>query len=130
MTFLSHWDHIHLRSADPDAAGAFYVTMLGGEHRARTVTGDQLRVTVALAGVLLFIDRAEPGAAATPEPPVHGLDHIALTVPDLDAALAALKEQGVEIVSGPTDVRPGLRIAFLRAPDRVRIELLERHPAS
>ena len=126
MTFAAQWDHVHLRSADPDAAGAFYEAMLGAEHRARAETGGQLRVTVALAGVLLFIDRAEPGAAATPEPPVHGLDHIALTVPDLDAALDALKGRGVEIVSGPTDVRPGLRIAFLRAPDRVRVELLER----
>lgn len=128
MTFSTRWDHVHLRSADPDAAAAFYETMLGAERRARAENGDQLRVTVALAGVPLFIDRAAPDAAAAPEPPVQGLDHIGLAVQDIDAALDALKAKGVVILSGPTAVRPGLRIAFVQAPDRVRVELLERRP--
>lgn len=130
MTLSLRWDHIHLRSAEPDTAAAFYETVFGAVRRARTENGSQLRVTVEVAGMLLFIDRAEPGAAPALDPPVHGIDHLALTVEDLDDALRHLALQGVEILSGPTDVRSGLRIAFVSAPDRVRIELLERREAA
>jgi catechol 2,3-dioxygenase-like lactoylglutathione lyase family enzyme len=47
-------------------------------------------------------------------------------VDKLDEALAELSGKGVDVISGPTTVRPGLLIAFVRAPDDVRIELLER----
>lgn len=130
MTIATKWDHIHLRSADPDAAAAFYEDVLGAVRRARTQNGEQLRVTVDLAGIPLFIDRAEPGAGPASEAPVHGTDHLALTVEDLDTALGELREKGVEVFSGPTEIRPGLRVAFLRDPDRVRIELLERREAA
>jgi len=39
-----------------------------------------------------------------------------------------LKAKGVEFTRGPTTVRPGVRVAFLRAPEGVSIELLERKP--
>ena len=130
MTISTHWDHIHLRSADPDAAATFYETVLDAQRRGRAETPNSLRVTIDLAGTLLFIDRAEAGATDVPEQPVLGIDHLALTVNDLDDALQQLDRRGIEVFSGPTEVRPGLRVAFLRGPDRVRIELLERREAS
>ena len=39
---------------------------------------------------------------------------------------AELKAKGAEFASEPHDLRPGLKIAFVRAPGDVRIELLER----
>jgi hypothetical protein len=47
-------------------------------------------------------------------------------VENLDAAAADLKAKGAEFSMEPKDLRPGLRIAFVRAPGDVRIELLER----
>ena len=41
-------------------------------------------------------------------------------------AAADLKAKGAEFSMEPKDLRPGLRIAFVRAPGDVRIELLER----
>lgn len=120
------WDHVHLRSADPDAAARFYVEMLGAEPRDRTDAGGQLRVTVDLAGVPLFIDRVPAETAGPPPAPFLGLEHIGLTVAAIDAAVAELKGRGVTITVEPHDVRPGLRIAFVEGPDRVRIELLQR----
>ena len=42
--------------------------------------------------------------------------------PDAIPALA----KGAEFATEPFDLRPGLKIAFVRAPGDVRIELLER----
>lgn len=126
MTIRTRWDHIHLRSRDPDLSAAFYEGVLGASRQGRSETQNALRVTVDLAGILLFIDRIEPGAVPAPDQPVEGVDHVALTVDDLDQALNELGRKGIEVFSGPTEIRPGLRVAFLRDPDRVRIELLER----
>jgi catechol 2,3-dioxygenase-like lactoylglutathione lyase family enzyme len=117
------------RVKDPDAAAGFYETHFGATRVSRVENGDQLRVTVDLDGLPIFIDRAADGAVARPEGSVRGIDHLALTVDKLDDALAVLLGKGVEIISGPTTVRPGLLIAFVRAPDCVRIELLERGEA-
>jgi lactoylglutathione lyase len=54
------------------------------------------------------------------------LEHIGLTVPDIDAAVAELKAKGVRFTLDPTTVRPGVRIAFLRGPENVSIELIQR----
>jgi catechol 2,3-dioxygenase-like lactoylglutathione lyase family enzyme len=56
----------------------------------------------------------------------EGLDHFGVAVDDMDAAASALKEKGVRFVVEPLQVRPGLRIAYIEAPDKVRIELSER----
>jgi hypothetical protein len=47
-------------------------------------------------------------------------------VDDLDAAAADLKSKGAVFSTEPHQLRPGLKIAFVRAPGDVRIELLER----
>ena len=56
-----------------------------------------------------------------------GYEHIALTVDDLDATLAALEEKGIEPERPPYTVREGgSRICFVRDPDGYRVELIER----
>ncbi len=54
--------------------------------------------------------------------------HIAISVDDLDATLAALKDQhGIEPERPPYQVREGgSRICFVRDPDSYRVELIER----
>ena len=42
---------------------------------------------------------------------------------------AELKAKGVRFTLDPTTIRPGVRIAFLRGPEEISIELLERTPA-
>ena len=123
------WDHLHLRSLDPDAAATFYETMFGARRRTRIDNGQTLRVIVDLAGVLLFIERVPAGTATAPAPPFIGIEHLGLGVEEHDTTLAQLKGRGVEVISGPTDTGRGVRVAFVRGPDGVRIELLQRdHP--
>ena len=44
----------------------------------------------------------------------------------LDAIAAELKAKGVEFTKPPQTPRPGIRICFLRGPQGISIELLER----
>jgi catechol 2,3-dioxygenase-like lactoylglutathione lyase family enzyme len=61
-----------------------------------------------------------------PTTPYQGLDHFGLSVSNIDAIAADLKAKGVEFTREPTTVRPGVRICFLRGPEGVSIELLDR----
>ena len=66
---------------------------------------------------------------AAPTSPYLGLDHIGLTVRGIDAAVAELKAKGAEFTMEPTTIRPNVRIAFLRGPQGVAIELVDRNAA-
>jgi lactoylglutathione lyase len=56
-----------------------------------------------------------------------GYGHIAITTQDMGAALARLKEQGIEPEREPYTIRDGgPRLCFVRDPDGYRIELIER----
>jgi len=56
-----------------------------------------------------------------------GYGHVAVATDDLDEALAALKDQGIEPEREPYRVRDGgSRICFVQDPDGYRIELIDR----
>lgn len=57
-----------------------------------------------------------------------GLDHLSLTVPDVDAACAQLRALGIPIEREPRDYEWGARAACLRDPDGTCIWLLQRPP--
>jgi catechol 2,3-dioxygenase-like lactoylglutathione lyase family enzyme len=120
------WDHIHLRSRDPEAMARYYVEVFGAAPVDKVVVNGAVRIIVSLAGMNLFIEQVPAGTPAPPEPPYLGLEHIGLAVTDLDAVCADLKARGAEFAVEPHAPRPGVRIAFVRAPENVRIELLER----
>lgn len=66
---------------------------------------------------------------ATPERPV-GCPHFGLEVQNLDAAIAQLRQRGVEVRAPSVSPRTGSRIAVASAPGGVNIELLEFGPQS
>ena len=75
----------------------------------------------------MFIALAQPDKTnAAPQAPYFGLEHIGLTVTDIDGITTELKGKGADFTMQPTTVRPGVRIAFLRGPQGVSIELLDR----
>jgi catechol 2,3-dioxygenase-like lactoylglutathione lyase family enzyme len=123
-------DHLHLRSTDPEAAARFYVDALGAQETGRVPVPAGVRIVLTLAGQTLFVEQVPAGTGSPPAPPFLGLEHLGLAVDDLDAALAALSAKGVALASGPSSPRPGIRIAFIAAPDGARIELVERRAAS
>lgn len=121
------WDHIHLRTTNPEATAAWYERMLGAEV-IRTMQQGAPRIDLKIGGANVFIAPVTAGDGVNPPPktPYQGLDHFGLTVTGIDAIAADLKAKGVEFTREPTTVRPGVRVCFIRAPEGVSIELLER----
>jgi len=122
MPFVT-WDHIHLRSPDPEATANWLQDILGG-----VIIRGPNRIDVKLGGANVFIAPVAPGDGVNSPPttPYQGLDHFGLTVTGIDALVAEMKAKGAEITREPVTIRPGVRIAFLRGPEKVSIELIER----
>lgn len=119
------FDHIHLRSPELDATATWFQEALGAEV-VRKVGGEAPRIDLSLGGLALFISQSDGRVAAPPTSPYNGLDHFGLVVPNLDEAVAELKARGVAFTMEPKEARPGLRICFIRGPQNISIELLER----
>jgi len=117
------WDHVHLRSPDPEATAKWFEQMLGAE-----ILRSPGRIDLKLGGADVFIAPVTPGDGvnAPPVTPYQGLDHIGLSVKDIDAVAAELKGKGAEFTKEPHNIRPGIRICFIRGPQGVSVELLER----
>lgn len=119
------FDHIHLRSPDPEATATFYQNVFGAEIKH----GPQ-RIDINLGGQAIFVSPlTDPATGEAPSAPYRGLEHIGLAVTNIDAVVAEMKAKGVTFTMEPTTIRPGVRIAFLRGPENVSIELLERSAA-
>jgi catechol 2,3-dioxygenase-like lactoylglutathione lyase family enzyme len=121
------WDHVHLRSPDPEATAQWFEKMLGAEV-IRSMQQGQPRIDLKVGGANVFIApvKAGDGVNASPATPYQGLDHFGLTVTGIDAIAAELKAKGVEFTREPTTVRPGVRVCFIRGPQGISIELLDR----
>jgi lactoylglutathione lyase len=121
------WDHIHLRTADPEAMAAWFEKILGAEVIRTTLQGvPRIDLKVGGADVFIMPVKDGDGVNAAPKTPYRGLDHFGLAVTGIDAVAAELKAKGAEFTMEPTTVRPGVRVCFLRAPEGVSVELLER----
>jgi catechol 2,3-dioxygenase-like lactoylglutathione lyase family enzyme len=119
------FDHIHLRSPDPEATATWFERMMGAQV-LRTLQQGKPRIDVKLGGINIFIAAAGSDVNAAPTTPYQGLDHFGLTVSGIDAIAADLKAKGVEFTKDVQTARPGVRICFIRGPQGVSIELLDR----
>jgi catechol 2,3-dioxygenase-like lactoylglutathione lyase family enzyme len=122
------WDHIHLRTPDPEATAQWFERIFGAEI-VRSMQEGAPRIDLKLGGANIFIAPVAPGDGVHPPPvtPYQGLDHFGLTVRGIDAVAAELKAKGVEFTREPTTIRPGVRVCFIRGPQGISIELLERN---
>lgn len=121
------WEHIHLRSPDPAATAQWYEDKLGAEVVRTPQPDGSMRIDLNLSGQKVFIAKADPAQiGAPPQTPYMGLEHIGMTVEDIESAVAELKAKGVAFTMEPRTIRPGVRIAFLTAPQNVSIELIQR----
>jgi lactoylglutathione lyase len=121
------WDHIHLRTTNPEGMAQWFEKNLGAEV-VRTMQEGKPRIDLKVGGANIFIAPVANGDGTNSAPtiPYRGLDHFGLTVSGIDAIAAELKAKGVEFTREPTTVRPGVRVCFIRAPEGVSIELLDR----
>jgi catechol 2,3-dioxygenase-like lactoylglutathione lyase family enzyme len=127
------YDHVHLRSADPEATARFFESMFGAEvsrgiYPPGTLYPGQVRISMRLGGQTVLIAPPHPHepTGAAPRFPFYGLEHIGLTVDNVDEAVAELKAKGAEVPIGPVMRNPGLRLAFVRGPEGIMVELVQR----
>jgi lactoylglutathione lyase len=122
------WDHVHLRSPDPEATAQWFERILGAEV-LRSMQEGKPRIDLRLGGANIFIAPVTAAEGVNPPPttPYQGLDHFGLSVSGIDAIAAELKAKGVEFTKEPTTVRPGVRVCFIRGPQGISIELLDRN---
>ena len=119
--------HTMVRVSDLEASLAFYRDALGLE---------EVRRSDYPAGRFTLVYLAAPGDHEAqveltwnydPEAYTGGRNfgHLAYAVPDIYAACRRLQEHGVTILRPPRDGR----MAFVRSPDQISIELLQDGPA-
>lgn len=120
------FDHMHILTPDVEATATWFERIFGAEV-IRSMQQGKPRVDLKLGGVEIFLAPLPPDAKPNPANPYQGLDHFGMTVKGIDKVVADLKAKGVTFTTEPYEVRPGTRIAFLRTPDGVRIELLDRN---
>ena len=125
------YDHVHLRSPDPEATARYYERMFGAEIIKSIQSDGRERVDMRLGGVMMFIAKVDPDATLSEKPASSyvGLDHLGLRVRDIDRVCDELKAKGAEFTVEPKTIRPGVRIAFVRGPQNVLIEILDRDVA-
>lgn len=120
--------HTMIRVLDEERSMAFY-TALGFEDRGRKRVGNDT-ATIIFMGLPGDGDRLEltlNDGRTEPYEQGEAYGHIALTLSDMDAELAALAEKGIHPEREPYSAYPGgSRICFIRDPDGYRIELIER----
>lgn len=118
--------HTCIRVLDADRSQRFYA-LLGYEYRGRFQFETAYNIYMGLPGgpdtleLTVNIGRSEPYDLG------DGYNHIALTVPDLDALLTQLATHDIE--PEKPAFHPGgreeYRIAFVQDPDGYRVELID-----
>ena len=113
--------HIHLASADPDAAIDWYERIFGGER-------DSLKGMIAglrYGGVWLLARQADAPAGTRGT----AIDHLGFAFANLEAAAADIRAQGVEFTMEPrpytNPLGQEMQISFVMGPDDVFIEIVQ-----
>ena len=120
------FDHIHVYCSDLAASERWFTDGLGAEVAGRPESRGVPSVRLKLGGANVYLrPRRDDEDLAQAGVQHFGTDHFGLRVADVDATVEALRKRGVTIEVEPWDFSPGSRIAFVKGPDQVRIELVQ-----
>ena len=119
-------NHIHIKAEDPKQTAQWYVENLGAIVAGEADINGSLTVRTDLGGVRVNITQASPDIlpAGTSEPHM-GLEHFGIETDDLDGAISTFASKGVKVLEEIRSLPNGMRIAFIEAPDNVRLELMQ-----
>ena len=123
-------NHIHLKAPDPKRTADWYVRAFNLEIVSDTVraSGDRfIRCRSEDGGMAVNISAARTGETLGPGDanPHHGLEHFGFDSEDIRADIERLEGLGATLMEGPLSIEGGNQIAFMKAPDDVRIELIQ-----
>ena len=118
--------HVHIRCPNARRTAQWYIDAFGAHVIEDTTVDGGLHLGLDLLGARVRISepRAWDHAMGPGDASTHfGLEHFAIRTDDLDGLLARLTSLGGEVLEGPLVNSIGSRVAFVRAPDDVRIEV-------
>jgi catechol 2,3-dioxygenase-like lactoylglutathione lyase family enzyme len=123
-------NHIHLKAADPKKTADWYVSAFNFKIVSDDVRsfGDRfIRCQSEDGGMAVNVSGARSGETLGPGDanPHEGLEHFGLDTADMDADIARLEKMGAVKMEGPISMPNGGKIAFIKAPDNVRLELIQ-----
>jgi len=143
-----HFGHIHIFSADPIAAGQWYMKYFGAKSRSTRVPSREPRIyrnvqigpamSLMIDNVNLIIYPVEypkkvyaeqwKGKTELESTKGHVVDHIGFSFDNLADALEKLRKDGVKVTDEIRSVANGkIKYAFIEGPDKMRIEVIEGH---
>ncbi len=134
---LIAFDHIHIISADPEAAAHWYVEILDGAITDRYELRGAPQIGVKFEGATLLIRGRRPGEDPRTTSDLRsfgnfashdqwGTDHFGFRVSgDFNAYCERIREKGATFSVEPHEFLPDFHIAYLAAPDGVTVELVE-----
>ncbi|MCA9670506.1 MAG: VOC family protein [Myxococcales bacterium] len=130
---VTAFDHVHIYARDVEHTIAFYQRCFGAEPVGTLAAGDgRVHRFVILGGQYIAISPFPATMQPRDAPPVgdgavqsgFGIAHVGLNVDDIDAAVAHLRRNGVD-VHGDVAGAGALRYVYASAPDGVIVELTQ-----
>ena len=124
-------DHFHMFTDDVEGTALWYKEMFGARALRSLQSDGKFRVDLDFGVMKIYLAKLpddSPRAARAFFGPLPGLEHLGFLVSDVASALEELRSKGVEVLTEIVDIRPDVRYAFVRDPNDVRIELLQRGP--
>ena len=132
MSGLVGFEHVGMTASNAERTIAFYCDLLGLRLALRkTQPGGELLFLDAGGGMLEIMVPNTPGVSRARDVPAGetGMRHLTFAFSDVDATLAELEANGVEVVERPRhahNTEMVRRVAFVRDPDGIIVELIER----
>ena len=140
---IQRMEHVGIVVDDLEAATAFFVELglkLQGEGQVdggwvdRVVGLEGVRVEYAMVetpdghGRLELVKFHSPSAHGDGHAPANmlGIRHVAFAVDDIDAAVAAVRARGGELVGEVENYEDIYRLCYVRGPEGIIVELAER----
>jgi len=130
---LLGFEHVGTTTGDMDRAIGFYCGQLGLTLRLRKASEGGEVAFLDAGGGMLEIVAPKAGAGRFRDVPMSeaGMRHLTFAYESVDAMFDKLEAAGVEIVERPRDAYNQemiRRVAFVRDPDGIIVELIERAP--
>lgn len=119
--------HTAITVSDLDAMRAFYEDTLGLPHSRDFEVDGTLNYFVGDEDAeIQFVHKPDADPDPDSDRSGEGLDHLAVAVEDVDATVAAAREEwDSEVETEPTDMEDlGVRIAFVTDPEGYVVELI------
>ena len=120
--------HLHLKARDPEATVDWYQRAFGFTivDKVKRPAGDLFISCKTTDGTMVIISGAKANETLGPgDAHTHlGLEHFAVATEDFDRDFAHLKSTGATVLEEPHTTPAGIRFAFFKGPDDVRIELM------